>query len=139
MHPAPFKGNLIITNLPSDMTRSQLAELFDSFGMVIGAEIRSIPAMSGTATIGVVALAPETAVDRAIEAVNLTMIGERRVKVGRAKQRPPKAKTPTASSNRAAAPARTSAASPTFAPQASQPQKTVIVEYKPRRRLLSNA
>ena len=92
MYPAPFKGNLIITNLPSDMTGTQLAELFDRFGMVIGAEIRSIPAVAGTATIGVVALAPENAVDAAIEAVNLSLIGERRVKVGRAKQRPPKAK-----------------------------------------------
>ena len=139
MHPAPFKGNLIITNLPSDMTGTQLAELFDRFGMVIGAEIRSIPAMTGTATIGVVALAPDDAVDRAIEAVNLTMIGERRVKVGRAKQRPPKSKVTTAPSKGAVSPARASAASPTFAPQATQPSKTVIVEYKPRRRLLSNA
>ncbi len=137
MHSAPFKGNLIITNLPSDMTGTQLAELFDGFGMVIGAEIRSIPAMAGKATIGVIALAPESAVERAIEAVNLTVIGDRQVKVGRAKQRPPKAKAPAASSNRAAAPNRT-LTSPTLVSQAPKPQKTVIVEYKPRRRLISN-
>jgi len=138
MHSAPFKGNLIITNLPPDMTGTQLAELFDRFGMVIGAEIRSIPAIAGTATIGVVALAPEDAVDRAIDAVNLSLIGERRVKVGRAKQRPPKAKGTTAPSNGAASHGRTQA-SPSLAPQATRPQKTVIVEYKPRRRLISNA
>lgn len=138
MHPAPFKGNLIITNLPPDMTGTQLAELFDRFGMVIGAEIRSIPAMSGTATIGVVALAPEGAVDAAIEAVNLSLIGERRVKVGRAKQRPPKPKATTAPSRGADSPGR-ALASPSWAPQATKPQKTVIVEYKPRRRLISNA
>jgi RNA recognition motif-containing protein len=138
MHPAPFKGNLIITNLPPDMTGTRLAELFDRFGMVIGAEIRSIPAMGGTATIGVVALAPEDAVDRAIEAVNLSLIDERRVKVGRAKQRPPKSKVTTAPSNGAVSPGRVLAA-PTVAPQASQPPRTVLVEYKTRRRLISNA
>jgi RNA recognition motif-containing protein len=138
MHAAPFKGNLIITNLPHDMTGSQLADLFDGFGMVIGAEIRYIPAVAGTATIGVVALAPDDAVERAIEAVNLTMIGDRQVKVGRAKQRPPKAKVTRAPSNGAASPVRT-LSSPTLVPQAPKPQKTVIVEYKPRRRLISNA
>ena len=138
MYPAAFKGNLIITNLPPDMTGTQLAELFDRFGMVIGAEIRSIPAIAGTATIGVVALAPEDAVDRAIDAVNLTLIGERRVKVGRAKQRPPKSKVKPGPSNEAAPPNR-AAASPSWATQSPQPPKTVIVEYKPRRRLISNA
>lgn len=136
MHPVAFKGNLIITDLPSDMTGDQLAELFEPFGMVIGAEIRYIPAVSGTATIGVVALAPESAVDRAIEALNRSKIGERRVKVGRAKQRPPKPKSPAAPSRpvfRDQTPAFPAEVGP-----ASQPQKTVIVEYKPRRRLLSN-
>jgi RNA recognition motif-containing protein len=123
-----FKGNLIATNLPSDMTGDQLATLFDGFGMVIGAEIRVIPAVAGTATIGVVALAPESAVDRAIEAVNLSMIGERRIKVGRARQRPQKPKGPRH-------------VPPDSAPvvRATEQAKTVIVEYKPRRRLLSKA
>jgi len=129
-----FKGNLVITDLPSDMTADQLAELFESFGTVIGAEIRYIPAVAGTATIGVVALAPEGAVDRAIEAVNHSMIGERRVKVGRAKQRPPKPKLASVS-NATASPGRVSAP-PALAPQ---PAKTVVVEYKPRRRLISQA
>ena len=123
-----FKGNLIATNLPSDMTGDQLAALFDGFGMVIGAEIRVIPAAAGTATIGVVALAPESVMDRAIEAVNLSMIGERRIKVGRARQRPQNPKAPMH-------------VLPDFTPAVRAPQqaRTVIVEYKPRRRLLSNA
>jgi RNA recognition motif-containing protein len=131
MSPAAFKGNLVITNLPSDMTGDQLAELFDGFGMVIGAEIRYIPAKAGTATIGVVALAPEGVVDRAIDAVNHSLIGERRVRVGRARQRPPKPKLAAASNQ--TAPGRVSAP-PTLA---AQPSKTVIIEYKPRRRLIS--
>ena len=134
MSPAAFKGNLIVTNLPSDTTGDQLAELFDGFGMVIGAEIRYIPAQAGTATIGVVALAPEGAVDRAIDAVNHSLIGERRIKVGRARQRPPKPKLATAS-NATASPGWVSA-SPTLA---AQPPKTIIIEYKPRRRLISKA
>lgn len=132
-----FKGNLIVTNLPPFTTGDQLATLFDGFGMVIGAEIRLIPAAAGTATIGVVALAPESAVDRAIEAVNLSMIGERRIKVGRARQRPQKPKTPVAS-DRVKPPIHVLSA---FAPavRATQQAKTLIVEYKPRRRLLTNA
>ena len=135
MSPAPFKGNLVITNLPSDFTGDQLAELFEGFGTVIGAEIRYIPANAGTATIGVVALAPEGAVDRAIDAVNHSLIGERRVNVGRARQRPPKPKL-AATSNVTVSPGW-APASPAFAAQ--QPAKTVIVEYKPRRRLISKA
>lgn len=122
-----FKGNLIVTNLPSDMTGDRLAALFDGFGMVIGAEIRTIPAAAGPATIGVVALAPENVVDRAIEAINLSMVGERQIKVGRARERAKKPKAPVH-----ALPA------PAPAVQAAQPARTVIVEYKPRRRLVSN-
>lgn len=134
MSSAPFKGNLIITNLPSEMTGDKLAELFEGFGMVIGAEIRIIPAMSGPATIGVVALAPEAAVDRAIEALNHTMIGERRVRVGRAKERPAKPK-PAMVPKSIASRDRVSA----FPVSAVQPPKTVVIEYKPRRRLISKA
>jgi RNA recognition motif-containing protein len=132
-----FKGNLIATNLPSDMTGDQLASLFDGFGMVIGAEIRVIPAAAGTATIGVVALAPESAVERAIEAVNLSMIGERRIKVGRARERPQKPKARAASDRLKPA----IHVLPDFAPavQATQQARTVIVEYKPRRRLTRTA
>jgi len=136
MPPAPFKGNLIVTNLPPDMTGLQLAELFDSYGLVIGAEIRHIPAMTGTATIGVVALAPEDAVERAIKAVNRSLIGDRQVKVGRAKERPKKPKSGVEPRG-AASSGRTLSASfpaaPALAPGA-QPAKPVIVEYKPRRR-----
>lgn len=136
MPTAPFKGNLIVTNLPPDMTGLQLAELFDSYGLVIGAEIRYIPAMTGTATIGVVALAPEDAVERAIEAINLSVVGDRQVKVGRAKERPKKPKSGAEPRN-AGASNKTFAASFPSVPSVQQ-AKPVIVEYKPRRRLVSN-
>jgi RNA recognition motif-containing protein len=137
MYPVAFKGNLIATNLPSDFTGEQLAELFEGYGMVIGAEIRYIPAVAGTATIGVIALAPESAVERAIEAINLSTVGGRQIKVGRAKQRPQKPK-PAALPRKAASAAQPAAAT-AFPAQAAQPSRTVVVEYKPRRRLLSNA
>jgi len=85
MRQVPFKGNLIVTNLPDDMTAPALADLFEEYGIVIGAEIRQIPANSGQATIGVVALAPDGAVEKAISAVDRTLVGKRKIKVGRAK------------------------------------------------------
>src|SRR6201996_5626089 len=93
MRPVPFKGNLIVTNLPDDMTAPKLADLFEDYGIVIGVEIRQIPANSGQATIGVVALAPDGAVDKAISAIDRTMVGKRKIKVGRAKPPAPRAKT----------------------------------------------
>lgn len=92
MRPVPFKGNLIVTNLPDDMTAPALADLFEDYGVVIGAVIKQIPANAGPATIGVVALAPDNAVEKAISAVDKSMIGERKIKVGRAKPQAPRAK-----------------------------------------------
>ena len=134
MSSVAFKGNLVITNLPPDMTGDQLAELFDRFGMVIGAEIRYIPANAGTATIGVVALAPDGAVERAIDAVNHSLIGERRVKVGRAKQRPAKPKLAATSTAKPS-----SGWIPPSPTAAAQPPKTLVIEYKPRRQQIAKA
>ncbi|HTH97127.1 MAG TPA: hypothetical protein VL574_06885 [Stellaceae bacterium] len=171
MRSAPLKGNLIVTNMPASMTSGQLAELFDSFGLVIGAEIRHIPSNSGELRLGVIALAPEDAVERAIEAVNKTVIDNCRIKVGRAKTQPRKA---SASAARPAQP-RAAAGQPLVSqPHVSQPYvsqpyisdaaprprqlqlgqplrmgsspstaaptsgavRTVIVEHKPRRRIV---
>ena len=150
MRPVPFKGNLIVTNLPDDMTAPKLADLFEEYGVVIGAEIRQIPANAGPATIGVVALAPEGAVDKAISAIDRTMVGARKIKVGRAKPQAPKsakaaskapAKTPLA----AAAPRSVSAPLPVprpfvaetldgkMAAPATKTARAVVIEYKNRR------
>ena len=146
MRPVPFKGNLIVTNLPDDMTAPKLADLFEEYGVVIGAEIRQIPANAGPATIGVVALAPEGAVDKAISAIDRTMVGARKIKVGRAKPqalKPPKAapKAPLA----VAAPRPASAPLPAprpfvaetldgkMAAPATKTARAVVIEYKNRR------
>ena len=152
MRPVPFKGNLIVTNLPDDMTAPKLADLFEEYGIVIGAEIRQIPANAGPATIGVVALAPDGAVEKAISAVDKSMVGSRKIKVGRAKPQTPKAKAAKAAAARPAAsaaarPASSEApmAAPTprpyagdtydgkIAAPATKSARTVVVEYKKRR------
>lgn len=142
MRPVPFKGNLIVTNLPDDMTAPKLADLFEEYGVVIGAEIRQIPANAGPATIGVVALAPEGAVDKAISAIDRTMVGARKIKVGRAKPQAPKPpKAPLA----VAAPRPASAPLPAprpfvaetldgkMAAPATKTARAVVIEYKNRR------
>ena len=149
MRPVPFKGNLVVTNLPDDMTAPRLADLFEDYGMVIGAVIRQIPANSGQATIGVVALAPDKAVEAAISAVDKSMVGERKIKVGRAKPqapRPKQAKPAAAKTLRAPAAAGPVAPPRPFVAEAfdgglegqmaapvKKPVRTVVVEYKNRR------
>ncbi|HLZ66281.1 MAG TPA: RNA-binding protein [Aliidongia sp.] len=151
MRPVPFKGNLIVTNLPDDMTAPRLADLFEEYGIVIGAEIRQIPANAGPATIGVVALAPDGAVEKAISAVDKSMIGQRKIKVGRAKPPAPKqkgaAKPATAAARPVPVPSEPAAPAPVVAPRpyvaeaydgnlaAPAPKKAraVVVEYKNRR------
>jgi hypothetical protein len=133
MRPVPFKGNLIVTNLPDEITAPELANLFDDHGIVIGAVIRQIPANAGRATIGVVALAPDSAVDKAIEAVDQAMVGERKIKVGRAKPQAPRAakpqaKKPVAIPQRSLGPQVYAAAM-----RDAKPERAVVVEYKTRR------
>jgi len=156
MRSVPFKGNLIVTNLPDDMTAPALADLFEDYGVVIGAVIKQIPANAGPATIGVVALAPDKAVEKAISAVDKSMVGERKIKVGRAKPQAPRAKG-AAKPGKVGAPARPAAvqaatsagdaAAPIAVPRpyvaealdgkiAAPQTKTarpVVVEYKNRR------
>lgn len=144
MRPVPFKGNLIVTNLPDDMTAPKLADLFEDYGIVIGAEIRQIPANAGPATIGVVALAPDGAVEKAISAVDKSMIGTRKIKVGRAKPQAPKAKAAPKPSA-AAAPRPVSGPAPAprpyvadaydgkMAAPAAKTARAVVIEYKNRR------
>jgi len=144
MRPVPFKGNLIVTNLPDDMTAPALADLFEDYGVVIGAVIKQIPANAGPATIGVVALAPDKAVEKAISAIDKTMVGERKIKVGRAKPLPPRVKGPAKP-----APRPVSAPSPApivvprpyvaeafddkMAAPAKKAVRPVVIEYKNRR------
>lgn len=136
MRPVPFKGNLIVTNLPDDMTAPKLADLFEEYGVVIGAEIRQIPANAGPATIGVVALAPEGAVDKAISAIDRTMVGARKIKVGRAKPqapKPPKAAPKAPLAVAAPRPFVAETLDGKMAAPATKTARAVVIEYKNRR------
>jgi RNA recognition motif-containing protein len=151
MRPVPFKGNLIVTNLPDDMTAPALADLFEDYGVVIGAVIKQIPANAGPATIGVVALAPDKAVEKAISAVDKSMVGTRKIKVGRAKPQAPRPKAPKPAPSAAPRPVSASSltlkAGPAPTPRpyvaedfdgkiAASPTKTarpIVIEYKNRR------
>jgi hypothetical protein len=95
MRAAPFKGNIIIWNMPDDFTEAQLAALFDEFGLVLGAKIDRFPYEPGRTARGLVDLAPAKAVDKAIEALDGTRVEAAKLKVRRvpdAPPRPPKAK-----------------------------------------------
>lgn len=139
MRPVPFKGNLIVTNLPDDMTAPKLADLFEEYGIVIGAEIRQIPANAGPATIGVVALAPDGAVEKAISAIDKTMVGTRKIKVGRAKPQAPKPKVAKAAPRPVAAPIPTprpyvaETLDGKMAAPTTKTARAVVIEYKNRR------
>ena len=59
MRPSNFQGNIHIINFPSSTSAAELAELFDEFGLVMGAHIKSIPSTGGHLRLGIVALAPD--------------------------------------------------------------------------------
>lgn len=84
MRPDVVKGNVFVANLPLGFTDEQLAELFDPYGIVLRAYLARDPATGQTQGHGLVELAPEKAVEAAIEAVGAERPGGRRVDVRRA-------------------------------------------------------
>ena len=76
-----FRGNIFVANLPAGLTDQQLAELFDDYGIVLGAFLARDPVTRATKTYGLVDLAPAKAVARAIEAMNGTKVGGRAIEV----------------------------------------------------------
>jgi hypothetical protein len=97
MRPVPFKGNIIIWNIPDDFTEGQLAALFDDYGLVLGAKIDRFPYEPGRTARGLVDLAPAKAIDAAIEALDGSRVDTHKLKVRRvpeAAPKPPKAPKP---------------------------------------------
>jgi len=94
MRPSNFQGNIHIINFPVDVTAADLAALFDDFGLVLGAHVKTIAAEGGHMRLGIVAMAPDDAADRAIEALQGHPIGGQKLKLKKAKPyvKPPKAK-----------------------------------------------
>jgi RNA recognition motif-containing protein len=106
MRPAPFKGNIIVTNFPDDFTGASLAALFDDYGLVLGAVIERPQGASARAPRGMVSLAPPKAVEAAIESLDGQVIGSRHLKVRKAPEKPKRPAGTRAASRTAPRPAK---------------------------------
>jgi RNA recognition motif-containing protein len=84
MRPFNFQGNIHIINFPADTTAADLAGLFDDYGLVLGAHIKRVPQESGSLRLGIVAIAPNEAADKAIEALQGHVLGGQKLKLKRA-------------------------------------------------------
>lgn len=137
MRPTNFQGNIHIINFPPSTSAAELAELFDDFGLVLGAHIKSIPSTGGHLRLGIVSLAPDKVADKAIEALQGYQMGGQKLKLKRAVKPVKAEKKPGQPAPRRAAPERTTIQSSAelfpARPQA-EPRK-VIVEYRGRRAL----
>lgn len=146
MRPTNFQGNIHIINFPSSTSPAELAELFDEFGLVLGAHIKSIPSTGGHLRLGIVSLAPDKAADKAIEALQGHQLGGQKLKLKRAvkpvkgERKPGSA--PPRRTDRPAAPRPAAYGQPASYNSAeyfpAQPQaepRKVIVEYRGRRAL----
>lgn len=101
MRPDVVRGNVFVANLPLGFTDEQLAELFDPYGIVLRAYLVRDPQTGATQGHGLVELAPERAVQAAIDGVSAVRPGGRRVDVRRADasmcivaKRPPRSRPP---------------------------------------------
>ena len=120
-----FKGNITVGNLPESFTDEGLAALFDEYGLVLGARIDRDHSDPVQARRGRVALAPASAVERAVKALNNTRVNDCKLKVRVVVEPPPEPRKPPR-------------AKPAAPPSAHRPARPVVVEYKtPRRRILT--
>jgi RNA recognition motif-containing protein len=121
-----FSGNIFVANLPKDFTDDQLAEAFDPYGIVIGALIARDPVTGQSKGCGLVNIAQNGAIERAIQGLNGKTVGGRRVEVREAD--PDMAIS--VRSSRSSAPRRP--APPPVASQVitSTPRRPVQVEYR---------
>jgi len=90
MRRSNFQGNIHIINFPAWTAAADLAELFDDYGLVLGAEIKPIESDGGDLRLGIVAIAPDSAADKAIEALQGHVIGGQKLKLRRPKPQPPR-------------------------------------------------
>jgi RNA recognition motif-containing protein len=143
MRPSNFQGNIHIINFPSSTSAAELAELFDEFGLVLGAHIKSIPSTGGHLRLGIVSLAPDKVADKAIEALQGYQMGGQKLKLKRAVKPVKGEKKPGGAPrrppmDRPSQPPRPMSYNsaeqfPATAP--AEPPRKVIVEYRGRRSL----
>jgi len=124
------------------MTADDLADLFDQYGLVLGAKIERWHDRPGGAQ-GMVDLAPDTSVDKAIEALHGSMVGTHKLAVRRAPKPTAKAKKPAAQRTStpvsfavAKEPMARPAGTPLTFPASAAPVRKVVVEYRTPRRIV---
>jgi RNA recognition motif-containing protein len=132
MRQTKFKGNVFVANLPNGFTDEELAQLFDAYGIVLGAFLARDAATRATKGCGLVNIAPPRAADAAIAALNGSTVGGRRIEVrvatpGMAITIPRPARPPSAPDR---ATLRADEPYGLRAPRA--PQRPVVVEYRNR-------
>jgi RNA recognition motif-containing protein len=88
-----FRGNVFVANLPPEFSDDQLAEAFDSFGIVLSASVARDPATGKRLRYGFVDIATERAAKLAVASMNGTAIDGYNLDV-RISERPVAAKKP---------------------------------------------
>jgi RNA recognition motif-containing protein len=88
-----FRGNVFVANLPPELSDEQLAEAFDSFGIVLSASVARDPATGKRLRYGFVDIATERAAKRAVESMNGTALNGHNLDV-RISERPTAARKP---------------------------------------------
>jgi RNA recognition motif-containing protein len=68
------RGNVFVANLPPDFSDERLAEIFDSFGIVLSAHVARDPTSGKRLRYGFVDIATERAAERAVNGMNGTAI-----------------------------------------------------------------
>lgn len=128
-----FRGNIVVSNLPEEFGDGDLAELFDPFGLVLGARIDREHPDPVQARRGVVALAPADRVEEAVRALNGQTINSCKIKVRKLPD-PPKPAPKAAKAPRKPASPPAPPPEPAFAPREARtrPETPVVVV---RRRL----
>jgi RNA recognition motif-containing protein len=135
-----FRGNVFVANLPPEFSDDQLAEAFDSFGIVLSATIARDPVSGKRLRYGFVDIATERAAKLAVESMNGAAIDGYNLEVkisdrATAKKLPrPAPARPQPSARRIAARATEGAETPdTFRPrpQVRRQQPTFQVERRP--------
>jgi RNA recognition motif-containing protein len=129
-------GNLFIANLPHDLSEAQLAEAFDSYGIVLSAEIARDPVTGVRLRHGWVDIATDRAAKAAIAGLHGTKLEGSRIEV-RPSEKPVRKAGP-AGARPMRPPVRTAvpAAPERFAPAAPAPARQFVVERRPLRRRL---
>jgi RNA recognition motif-containing protein len=100
-----FRGNVFVANLPPEISDEQLAEAFDSFGIVLSATVAYDPATGKRLRYGFVDIATERAAKLAVASMNGAALDGYNLDV-RISERPVTANKPRAAPRNANVPQR---------------------------------